>query len=81
MDKIKLKELEKRIDRMEKMADKSPIKIRLEEPRKNKAEGFYLLITNGTTASYTKDEMIVPSSSLLVLDENNIKYTILQWKT
>lgn len=54
--------------------DTEHIRIKINNSRKNKVKGFYLLMTNGNTYSDKKDEFIVERRFLKLLDDNDIKF-------
>lgn len=50
------------------------VRVKLNHTQSNKAEGFYLLLTNGNTYSDKKDEFIIEKRFLKLLDKKGIKY-------
>jgi len=50
------------------------IRVKLNNSEKNKAKGFYLLMTNGNTYSDKKDEFIIEKRFIKLLEDNNIHF-------
>ena len=53
---------------------KKYVRVKLNSSEENKANGFYLLMTNGDTYSDKKFEFIVEKGLLGVLTKNKIKF-------
>ena len=51
------------------------VKIKLGSSPENRSKGFYLLMTNGNTASTMKDEFTIEKRFLKLLDDHKIVYT------
>lgn len=49
-------------------------RIRINHSKKNKAKGFYILMTNGNTYSDKLDEFIVEKKFLKILGEEEIDF-------
>ncbi len=53
------------------------VKIKINSNKKNKEKGFFLLLTNGNTYSEKKDEFIVESKCLDILEQNKIGFKVI----
>lgn len=50
------------------------VRIKIDHSKENKAKGFYLLMTNGSTYSDKKDEFIIEKEFLKILNEAKVDY-------
>ena len=50
------------------------VRVKINNSRKNKVKGFYLIMINGNTYSDKQDEFIVEKKFLKLLEENHIKF-------
>jgi len=61
---------------MNKTTKKILYEIRIDS--KDKIEGFYTLLTNGSVVCLPDNEYIVPDNVLIELNKQGIKYTVLK---
>ena len=50
------------------------VRLKVNSTRKNRAKGFYILMTQGDTYSDRKNEFIVERKFIDILNKNNIKF-------